>query len=142
MSDAYHYTLAFDVRDCECDLQGIVNNAVYQQYLEHTRHRFLREHGLHFAQLTQQGIHLVVVRAELDYKAPLRSGEEFVVGLTLERLTPVRFGFFQDIYRLPDKKLMLSSRVVCAAMDDRGRPMLPRAIDPLLDGLRPPDRRV
>jgi acyl-CoA thioester hydrolase len=139
---AYHFTLAFDVRDCECDLQGIVNNAVYQQYLEHTRHTFLRSHGLQFAQLTRQGIHLVVTRAELDYKSPLRSGDAFIVGLTLERTSPVRFTFVQDIYRQPDKKLMLSSRFVCAAMDEGGRPIMPRVLDPLLEALRAPDRVI
>ena len=139
---AYHFTLAFDVRDCECDLQGIVNNAVYQQYLEHTRHTFLRAHGLHFAELTRQGVHLVVTRAELDYKAPLRSGDAFIVGLVLERLSPVRFGFAQDVIRLSDKKLMVASKFTCAAMDDRGRPILPRVIEPLLDALRAPDKRV
>ena len=34
-----------EVRDYECDLQGIVNNAEYQHYLEHARHQFLRSVG-------------------------------------------------------------------------------------------------
>ena len=37
----YIYELKMKVRDYECDLQGIVNNANYQHYLEHTRHEFL-----------------------------------------------------------------------------------------------------
>ena len=37
----YIYELPMKVRDYECDLQGIVNNANYQHYLEHTRHEFL-----------------------------------------------------------------------------------------------------
>ena len=138
----YHFTLAFDVRDCECDLQGIVNNAVYQQYLEHTRHTFLRAHGLRFDELTRQGTHLVVARAELDYKAPLRSGDAFIVGLTLERLSPVRFVFLQDIYRRPDARLMLASRFTCAAMNDEGRPIMPRVIEPLFHAIGSPDQRI
>ncbi len=127
-------TLAFEVRDYECDLQGIVNNAVYQNYLEHARHQFLKQQGLDFAALTTRGIHLVVVQAQLEYKAPLRSGDHFVVESHLERLSPVRFAFLQDIYRLPDRKRVLTSQFDCAAMDDAGKPMFPKVLEPLLDG--------
>ena len=47
----YIYELAMKVRDYECDLQGIVNNANYQHYLEHTRHEFLSSVGVSFAAL-------------------------------------------------------------------------------------------
>ena len=36
----YVYQLKMKVRDYECDLEGIVNNANYQHYMEHTRHEF------------------------------------------------------------------------------------------------------
>ena len=36
----YIFELEMEVRDYECDLQGIVNNANYQHYTEHTRHAF------------------------------------------------------------------------------------------------------
>ena len=125
------FALPFEVRDYECDLQGIVNNAVYQQYLEHARHQFIKSRGLDFAELTARGIHLVVVRAEIDYKAPLRSGDNFVVGLTIERLSPVRFEFHQDIHRMRDKQLILNAKVICAAMDQHGKPMFLKAVDAL-----------
>ena len=47
----YIYELEMKVRDYECDLQGIVNNANYQHYLEHTRHEFLTSVGISFAAL-------------------------------------------------------------------------------------------
>ncbi|NLI24182.1 MAG: acyl-CoA thioesterase, partial [Bacteroidales bacterium] len=31
----YYFELEMEVRDYECDIQGIVNNAVYMNYLEH-----------------------------------------------------------------------------------------------------------
>ena len=68
----YIFELPFKVRDYECDLQGIVNNAVYQNYLEHTRHEFLEYVGLNFAQMHEDGIDAVVIRVEIDYKAPLK----------------------------------------------------------------------
>ena len=38
----YIYETRMEVRDYECDIQGIVNNANYLHYTEHTRHRFIR----------------------------------------------------------------------------------------------------
>ena len=55
------WQLQMAVRDYECDMQGVVNNAVYQNYLEHARHEFLKLHGLDFAVLAKAGINLVVV---------------------------------------------------------------------------------
>ena len=136
LRERYQFTLPVEVRDYECDLQGIVNNAVYQHYLEHARHQFLRARGLRFAALAKSGIHLVVVRAELEYKAPLRSGESFVVGLNVARRSVVRFVFQQDLYRLRHGRLadlLLRATVTCAAMDARGKPMvIPGKLVPLL----------
>ena len=139
MRNRYHFTLSFEVRDYECDLQGIVNNAVYQQYLEHARHRFLKTSGVSFAELTQRGINLVVVRAELDYKHPLRSGDPFTVCVRLERLSPVRFVFLQDLYLITGGQeiLSLTAKVVCAAMDRTGKPIMPTVLEPLFEKMRP-----
>ncbi len=47
----YQSNLEFSVRDYECDLAGMVNNASYLNYLEHARHQFLKGRGIDFAQL-------------------------------------------------------------------------------------------
>ena len=47
----YEYKLDFEVRDYECDVQGVVNNAVYQNYLEVTRNKWLDDKmGLKYSQ--------------------------------------------------------------------------------------------
>lgn len=70
--EKYIYELKMKVRDYECDLQGIVNNANYQHYIEHTRHEFLLSAGISFAQLHEQGIDAVVARLSIAFKTPLR----------------------------------------------------------------------
>jgi acyl-CoA thioester hydrolase len=87
----------FLVRDYECDLQGIVNNAEYFHYFEHARHLFCRDVGLNFSALHDQGIDLVAVRAEIDYRAALRSGDQFVVTVEIERVSRLRWAFLQRL---------------------------------------------
>ena len=122
----YIFKLEFEVRDYECDQSGIVNNAVYQNYLEHARHEFLKSRGLNFAQLEKRGVTLVVIRIEMDFLYPLRSGDKFYVGLNTERVSRLRFGFMQDIYRLPDEKPILAAKVIGAALNDQGYPRVPK----------------
>lgn len=124
----YQYKLDFKVRDYECDLQGIVNNGVYMNYLEHARHEFLLDKGVDFAELAKNNINLVVVRAELDYKVPLQSGDNFWIGLNLEQSSKLRFDFLQDIYRAHDEKLVLKARVTGTSVNERGRPFVPEVI--------------
>ncbi len=127
------FSLEMAVRDYECDLQGVVNNAVYQNYLEHARHEYLKTIGIDFAALTAQGINLVVTRIEIDYKTSLASGDRFLVEVRLERISPVRIGFRQDIYRLPDRKLVVKALVTGTALNAKGRPQLPEAMKDILD---------
>ncbi|MGC1376158.1 MAG: acyl-CoA thioesterase [Anaerolineales bacterium] len=132
MSD-YQFKLELEVRDYECDIQGIVNNAVYQNYLEHARHLFLKERDIDFIAFSKRGINLVVTRAELDYLYPLRADERFCVALNLERVSRIRFAFQQDIYRLPDDKPILKARMFWTAVNDVGRPCLPKELEELLE---------
>ena len=126
------FSVELDVRDYECDLQGIVNNAVYQQYLEHARHLFLKASGMDFARLSAEGVNLVVVRAELDYLFPLRSGDRFRVDLSLSRVSRLRFAFQQEIHRIPDGKPVLRAVITGTAIDGNGRPRLPADVERLL----------
>lgn len=106
----YIFELPFRVRDYECDLQGIVNNANYQHYTEHTRHEFLLSRGVSFAQLHERGIDAVVARLSMSFKTPLHSGDSFVCRLALKK-EGIRYVFLQDIYRLPDERLVIRSTI-------------------------------
>ena len=74
---SYLFETRMEVRDYECDIEGIVNNANYLHYTEHTRHRFLRALGVSFADLHEKGVDAVVARMQLQFKRPLKCDDEF-----------------------------------------------------------------
>jgi len=123
----YSFSLEFIVRDYECDLQGVVNNANYQHYLEHARHEFLISKGVNFVDLHDEGTDLIVTRVEIDYKYPLRSRDKFIVRLNIEREGNARLLFIQDIYRIPDEKLVVIARITGVATKN-GRPVPPGSL--------------
>ena len=105
------FQIPMQVRDYECDLQGVVNNAVYQNYLEHARHAFLHQHGIDFAALTSEGIHLMLIRAELDFKAPLKPNDRFDVTVRMVPEGRMKAVFEQQIVR-DDGQLMVAARTI------------------------------
>ena len=106
----YIFETKMEVRDYECDIEGIVNNANYLHYMEHTRHLFLKECGLSFAEMHNKGVDAVVARMNLQYKVPLKCDDEFFSRLWLEK-QGVRYVFHQDIFRAKDEKLCLKATV-------------------------------
>ena len=131
MSEAV-FTLDLEVRDYECDLQGVVNNAVYQNYLEHARHEFLKSGGVDFAALARDRINLVVVRAELDYRESLTSGDRFTVRTRLRQSSRLKFAFHQDIVKAGSGRVVLEAVVTGVALNDKGRPFAPEALRALM----------
>lgn len=129
----YTHELDFQVRDYECDLQGVVNNANYQHYIEHARHNWLEVMGIDFAALHDEGVDLVVARIEIDFKHPLRSRDAFVVRSNIAREGRLRIIFSQDIYRKPDDKLIVQARVIGAAVKG-GKPVPPELVSGKLAG--------
>lgn len=102
------------VRDYECDIEGIVNNANYLHYTEHTRHLFLKACGLSFAEMHRKGVDAVVARMNLQFKTPLTCDDEFISRLGLHK-EGIRYVFNQDIYRASDEKLCFRGviEIVC-----------------------------
>lgn len=126
------FTVELKVRDYECDMQGIVNNAVYQNYLETARHEFLSSRDVDFADLTKRGIIVIVTRAELDYKKPLRSGDRFDVTVTAEQVSRLKIAFKQTIRLQKNAELIMEAIVYAAALKDFKKPFFPEELKALL----------
>jgi acyl-CoA thioester hydrolase len=113
----YIFETRMAVRDYECDIEGIVNNANYLHYIEHTRHLFLRDCGLSFAEMHRRGVDAVVARMNLQFKIPLRCDDEFFSRLALSK-EGLRYVFHQDIFRASDNRLCFRSKAELVCLVD------------------------
>lgn len=115
-NDNYIFELPIKVRDYEVDAEGIVNNANYLHYLEHTRHEFCQFAGFTFREMHLQGIDPVLRKVEIEYLTPLGLGEEMISKLNIYR-KGARFIFQQDIYK-PDGTPVVKSIVTVACLEN------------------------
>ncbi len=122
------FSVDFEVRDYECDQQGIVNNAVYMNYLQHARHLYGISCGLNWLDLSRRGIDLVIRRAEVDYFKPLHPGDNIRVSVESRRKGKFRFYFWQQIVLLPQEVPVLNALMTVACVVD-GKPAAPPEID-------------
>ncbi|WP_419421331.1 acyl-CoA thioesterase (plasmid) [Legionella sp. D16C41] len=115
------FQIKLHVRDYECDMQGIVNNAIYQHYFEHARHIFLKKHGSNFFEMVRKEIFLVIYRAEIDYLQPLTYDHEFTVSVDFEQISKVRGVFKQNIFI--DNVIYTKGQFFVTAVDKNKKPM-------------------
>jgi len=120
------FKIKMQVRDYECDLQGIVNNAVYMNYLEHARHQFLLDNNINFVELSQQGIDLVVTKSEIEYKKSLKPADKFYVTVTAVLEGRVRINFIQEVFT-EDGVLIVKAKTTGVATKS-GRPINPNKV--------------
>jgi acyl-CoA thioester hydrolase len=108
------FEVRFAVREYEVDSQGVVNHAIYVNYLEHARSFFLRAHGFEYVRLVEQGLYLMVAHMSFDFREPLRSGDEVLIRLRAER-AGAKLHFEQQILRGADEKVCVTAatHVVC-----------------------------
>lgn len=134
------FGLDFQVRDYECDLQGVVNNAVYQNYLEHARHEFLLSRSVDFVEMSRQGLQLVLVKATLDYRRSLRPKDRFRVEVRAHMEGRLRLVFQQKIVK-DDGTVVLEARMEGALLGPKGRPMASPALsDAICSPVEPSSR--
>lgn len=115
-NDKYIFELPIKVRDYEVDSEGIVNNAIYLHYLEHTRHEFCQWTGLSFREMHNQGIDPVLRKVEIEYIKPLSLGDSMVSKLWISR-EGAKFIFHQDIYT-PEGSPIVKAIVSCVCIEN------------------------
>lgn len=114
--EGYVFELEIKVRDYEVDAEGIVNNANYLHYLEHTRHEFCEHAGMTFRRMHDEGFDPVVTHIDIKYLNSLGLGDSMVSRLGISRRGPV-FVFRQDIFK-PDGTPVVRATVDIVAFEN------------------------
>ncbi len=104
----------------DTDAMGIVYYANYLRWFEVGRVELLRRSGLAYRELTRQGIHLPVTRAEVRYLAPARYDDGLVIHAEVRELKRASISFGYRIER-DDGTALAEGSTTHAFTDDRGR---------------------
>jgi len=118
-----------EVRGYELDNQGIVNNANYFHYFNHTRVKHLLALGLDWDEYAKQGLNLVLAEVSISFKAPLVAHDEFYITSTFTRKGRMLISCEQKLIRKPDEKLMAAADNLLACVNTKtGKPCMPEEI--------------
>ncbi len=129
MNVSHTFFCSIDVRDSELDAQGIVNNASYFVYMEHCRHQHLKTMGLDFYEIQQQGIDLILRNCCLQFKAPLKSGDQCVVSSKFTLHNRYRIHVKQTIVRTSDQRKIASGEFTVTGINrNTSKLVLPEAL--------------
>jgi acyl-CoA thioester hydrolase len=128
--------VAIRVRYAETDRMGLLHHANYLVYFEQARTELLRDCGLTYKDLEDQGYLLVVTRAEVRFKSPARYDDVLTLRTTVTRTTMVRIDHRYEVFR--EGRLLAEGESTLACVDRAGRPQaLPEFLQE--GGARPAD---
>ncbi len=113
------HTLNLRVRYPEVDAMGYLHHSRYLQYFEMGRIELLRELGYCYADLEQDGVYFVVVKAECRYKAPARYDEELTLVTRVVKQTAVRIDHAYELKR--GDTFLAEATTTIACVDREGR---------------------
>jgi acyl-CoA thioester hydrolase len=114
------FTHVEQVRFRDLDPMGHVNNAVFLTYIEQTRVAFLAKVG---AATGLEDMKMIVARVEIDFKAPVRLGQEVEISLGASRFGSKSFDL--DYVLRVDGKVVAEAKSVQVAYDYGRREPIP-----------------
>ena len=133
------FSVSFEVRDNEVDMQGVVNNANYFIYLAHCRHKYAESIGINFAEYAKNKQNLLLLATETVFKNSLLPGDKFYVTCKAASLgSKMKFAFKQEVRLIDNDRLILTSLNTATCInsncdDVRKRAYIPEKVLKLLD---------
>ncbi|HEY4616772.1 MAG TPA: thioesterase family protein [Flavobacterium sp.] len=113
------------VRYSETDQMGVVYHGNYAQYFEMGRVEWLRNLGVSYKWMEENGIMLPVVSLNINYKKPARYDDLLTVKTIFKSQTSVKIEFDYEIYNEKLELLTIASSTLVFVDMKTSRPTLP-----------------
>lgn len=119
------YEFTVRVRYAETDQMGVVYHGNYAQYFEMGRVEWLRNLGVSYKWMEDNGVMLPVVSLEINYKKPARYDDLLRVKTILKSQTSVKIEFDYEIYNESNQLLTTGYSMLVFVDMKSGRPIVP-----------------
>ena len=111
------------VRYAETDRMGLVHHANYLVYFEEGRTELLRQQGISYREIEDQGFYLVLTKIQVRYKSPAYYDDLLTLRTILQRVTLVKI---EHRYELLRNGILLAegeSTLGCVGKDGKVQPL-------------------
>lgn len=119
------YEFSVRVRYAETDQMGVVYHGNYAQYFEMGRVEWLRNLGISYKWMEENGVMLPVVSLQMNYKKPARYDDLLRVKTIFKSQTSVKIEFEYEIYNAENQLLTTGYSMLVFVDMKTGRPMVP-----------------
>jgi acyl-CoA thioester hydrolase len=113
------------VRYAETDQMGVVYHGNYAQYFEMGRVEWLRNLGISYKWMEENGVMLPVVSLNINYKKPARYDDLLTVKTIFKSQTSVKIEFDYEIYNEKLELLTIASSTLVFVDMKTSRPTVP-----------------
>lgn len=120
-----YHQVQIRVRYSETDQMRVVYHGNYAQYFEVGRVEWLRNKGISYKWMEDNGIMLPVVSLVMNYKKPARYDELLTLKTILKKQKSVRIEFDYELYNEKAELLTTGNSVLVFVDMKTGRPIAP-----------------
>ena len=120
-----YHQIQIRVRYSETDQMQVVYHGNYAQYFEMGRVEWLRNKGISYKWMEDNGIMLPVVSLTMNYKKPARYDELLSLKTILKNRTSVKIEFDYELYNEADELLTMANSILVFVDMKTGRPISP-----------------
>ena len=107
------------VRYAETDRMGLLHHANYLVYFEQGRTELLREQGLTYRDMEDQGFYLVLTKIQVRYKSPAYYDDLLTLRTTVVRTTLVKIEHRYELMR--DGIVLAEGETTLGCVDTAGK---------------------